>query len=155
MESGIVMAAGFFHEMTPLPANEPERISRAARFPEDSAWFSGHFPGHPIVPGVALIALAAEAVMERARGEGRSLTIRGLRRIRFRLPVQPGDEVILEIVRMADPGETAYAFTVRLSGETACSGVLTAEEASCGDGRIRCNDRAVDSKKNLDKPVDL
>jgi len=76
---------------------------------------------------VALIALAAEAVIERERGEGRSLVITGVRRVRFRLPVGPDDEVTLEATRMPNPKGPAYAFAVRLAGETACSGVLTVE----------------------------
>ncbi len=79
------------------------------------------------MPGVALIALVAEAVVERERGEGRSLAITGVRRVRFRLPVRPDDEVTLEAIRMSDPKGPAYAFTVRLAGETVCSGILTAE----------------------------
>ena len=97
------------------------------RFPGDSYWFSGHFPGNPIVPVVALIALVAEAVIERERGEGRSLAITGVRRVRFRLPVRPDDEVTMEATRIPNPQGPAYAFTVCLAGETACSGVLTAE----------------------------
>ena len=120
------MTARFRHERLPL-SGTAERVVAAVRFPRDTDWFSGHFPGNPIVPGVALIALAAEAIIERERGEGRSLAITGVRRVRFRLPVGPDDEVTLEAVRMPNPKGLAYAFTIHLAGETACSGVLTAE----------------------------
>ena len=120
------MSARFRHEYLPS-SGTTERVVAAARFPGDSDWFSGHFPGNPIVPGVALIALVAEAVIERERGEGRSLAIMGVRRVRFRLPVRPDDEVTLEATRIPNPQGPAYAFTVCLAGETACSGVLTAE----------------------------
>ena len=119
------MTARFRHEHMPL-SGKAEHVAAAARFPGDSDWFSGHFPGNPIVPGVALIALVAEAVIERERGEGRSLAITGVRRVRFRLPVRPDDEVTLEATRMPNPQGPAYAFTVCLAGETVCSGVLTA-----------------------------
>jgi 3-hydroxymyristoyl/3-hydroxydecanoyl-(acyl carrier protein) dehydratase len=107
-------------------SGKAEHVAAAARFPGDSDWFSGHFPGNPIVPGVALIALVAEAVIERERGEGRPLAITGVRRVRFRLPVRPDDEVTLEATRIPNPQGPAYAFTVCLAGETVCSGVLTA-----------------------------
>jgi 3-hydroxyacyl-[acyl-carrier-protein] dehydratase len=119
------MAAGFRHERLPLP-EAAGRVVAAVRFPGDSDWFSGHFPGNPIVPGVALIALAEEAVIEWERSEGRSLAITGVRRVRFRLPVRPEDEVTLEIARMPDRQGPAYSFSVCLAGETVCSGVLTA-----------------------------
>jgi 3-hydroxyacyl-[acyl-carrier-protein] dehydratase len=120
------MTARFRHEYLPLSGKESGVVA-AARFPGDSAWFSGHFPGHPIVPGVALIALAAEAVVERECGEGRSVAITGVRRVRFRLPVRPDDEVTLKTARISNPKGPAYAFTVCLAGETVCSGVLTAQ----------------------------
>jgi 3-hydroxymyristoyl/3-hydroxydecanoyl-(acyl carrier protein) dehydratase len=120
------MTARFCHENLPV-SGKAERVVAAARFSGDSDWFSGHFPGNPIVPGVALIALAAESVIERERKEGRSVAITGVRKVRFRLPVKPDDEVTLEATRRPDPKGPAYAFTVYLAGETACSGVLTAE----------------------------
>jgi 3-hydroxyacyl-[acyl-carrier-protein] dehydratase len=118
------MTARFRHEHLPL-SGKAEHVAATARFPSDSDWFSGHFPGNPIVPGVALIALVVEAVIERERGEGRSLVITGVRRVRFRLPVRPDDELTLEATRMPNPRGPAYAFNVCLAGETACSGVLT------------------------------
>jgi 3-hydroxyacyl-[acyl-carrier-protein] dehydratase len=120
------MTARFLHEWLQLPG-AVERVAATARFPRDSDWFSGHFPGNPIVPGVALIALVEEAVIEQERGEGRFLAITGVRRVRFRLPVRPDDEVTLEATRMSGREVPAYAFTVCLAGEVACSGVLTAE----------------------------
>jgi 3-hydroxymyristoyl/3-hydroxydecanoyl-(acyl carrier protein) dehydratase len=119
------MTARFRHEHL-LLSGKAELIAAAARFPGDSDWFSGHFPGNPIVPGVALIALVAEAVIERELGEGRSLAITGVRRVRFRLPVRPDDEVTLEATRMPGRQGPAYSFTVSLAGETVCSGLLTA-----------------------------
>lgn len=118
------MAVGFRHERLPSPETAG-RTAAVVRFPGDSDWFSGHFPGNPIVPGVALIALATEAVIERERDEGRSVAITGIRRVRFRLPVRPEDEVTLEVNRMPDRQAPAYSFTLCVAGEAACSGLLT------------------------------
>jgi 3-hydroxymyristoyl/3-hydroxydecanoyl-(acyl carrier protein) dehydratase len=120
------MTRRFNHEWLLLSSDAVRVVARAI-FPNDSAWFSGHFPGNPIVPGVALIALVEEAVIAQARSEGRSLAITGLRRVRFRLPIRPDDEVTLEAIRMPKKEGPAYVFNVYLAGESACSGVLTAE----------------------------
>jgi 3-hydroxyacyl-[acyl-carrier-protein] dehydratase len=120
------MSARFEHEPLPLP-KVADRIVTAARFPKDSAWFSGHFPDNPIVPGVALIALVADAVIEQERIAGRFLVITGVRRVRFRLPVRPGDEVAVEATRIPGPKGPSFAFTVRLAGEPACNGALATE----------------------------
>jgi 3-hydroxyacyl-[acyl-carrier-protein] dehydratase len=124
-KAGEGVAVGFRHERLPLPETAG-RVVSVVRFPGDSDWFSGHFPDNPIVPGVALIALAANAVIERERGEGRSVTITGVRRVRFRLPVRPEDEVTLEVTQMPDRQGPAYSFTLCVAGEAACSGLLTA-----------------------------
>lgn len=123
-KAGKGMAVGFRHEHLPLPETAGRAVA-AVRFPGDSDWFSGHFPDNPIVPGVALIALAEEAVIERERAEGRSVAITGARRIRFRLPVRPEDEVSLEITRIPDRQGPAYSFALSVAGEAVCSGLLT------------------------------
>jgi 3-hydroxymyristoyl/3-hydroxydecanoyl-(acyl carrier protein) dehydratase len=122
------MTLRFNHEWLRL-SGEAGHIVASAKFPNDSAWFSGHFPDNPIVPGVALIALVAEAVRERERSEGRFPVITGIRRVRFRLPVRPDDEVTLEATRISKKEGPAYLFNVYLAGENACSGILTAEAA--------------------------
>ena len=119
------MTAFFYHEKLTLTGKGSECNLAAARFPSDSDWFSGHFPDNPIVPGVALIAMVEEAVIDKERGEGRSVAITGVRRVRFRLPVKPDDEVTLEAIPASHPQGRSYTFTIRIAGETACSGILT------------------------------
>lgn len=73
----------------------------------DDRWFHGHFDGAPILPGVAHIALAAEAAAR---------PLRGVRDVRFKRPIVPGEavEVILD-------GER---FEIRANGEIASTGTL-------------------------------
>jgi len=120
------MAAGFDHEWLTAPEAR-DRITAVARFPADSAWFSGHFPENPILPGVALIALVARTVIGRESRAGRFLAIAGVRRVRFRLPVKPGDEVTLSATEAPGPRGPSFAFSIQLAGEQACSGVLATE----------------------------
>jgi predicted hotdog family 3-hydroxylacyl-ACP dehydratase len=58
----------------------------------EPALFEGHFPGRPILPGVALVELAVRAV---ARQRGERLSLRGVTHVRLRLPVAPGDRLWL------------------------------------------------------------
>ena len=60
------------------------------RFDPELPVFAGHFPGHPLVPGVFLtegVRLCAE------RALGRSLSLVELEDARFTAPVSPGDPV--------------------------------------------------------------
>ena len=65
--------------------------------PVDCAWFGGHFPGEPILPGIALVHLVYEAISARARQRGKSVTLASLKRVRFTGPVRPGDTLQLSL----------------------------------------------------------
>ena len=57
--------------------------------PAHGAWFDGHFPGRPILPGVAQFVLALEAL---ARG-GRATAVSGIVHARLRQLVSPGERL--------------------------------------------------------------
>jgi 3-hydroxyacyl-[acyl-carrier-protein] dehydratase len=64
-------------------------------------FFQGHFPGHPVMPGVLIIeALAQVAGVLAFRSgvsEGRSVYFMSIEKAKFRKPVVPGDQLRLEI----------------------------------------------------------
>lgn len=64
------------------------------RFAADDPVFAGHFPGNPILPGVfqlELTRLMAEAVLKCP------LTVRGISKAKFRLPISPMETVRVEL----------------------------------------------------------
>lgn len=65
-------------------------------------YFTGHFPGHPIMPGVlqveAIAQLAELAVWERLDPERKGdIYIKSMSKIKFRRPNNPGDRAIIEV----------------------------------------------------------
>jgi 3-hydroxymyristoyl/3-hydroxydecanoyl-(acyl carrier protein) dehydratase len=80
----------------------------------DSPFFAGHFPGHPILPGIAHLALAAEAL------GGASIT--EIPALRLRSPVRPGDVLSVKIDGPTDAG--AVRFELRRGEEVASNGSL-------------------------------
>jgi 3-hydroxyacyl-[acyl-carrier-protein] dehydratase len=128
-----MMKERFRQELSQRSATAAQ-ISASASVSGDSPWYAGHFPGHPILPGIAILALVEEAIVASELAEGRQVTITGVGRVRFRLPVGPDDRLEIRIVRGKKSGAWSYPFTVTLAGEPVCTGVFTAglEKGSTG-----------------------
>lgn len=91
-------------------------------------WFLGHFPGHPVMPGVLLIegmAQTAGALCVHARRGGAQPKIvyfMTIDRAKFRRPVVPGDVVEYHMTKLRSRGSMWW-----FRGEAKVAGVLVAE----------------------------
>ena len=75
------------------------KIVAVRTFREDEPFFKGHFPDHPVVPGVLLIEALAQTMAYFALShapKGRVFLV-GIDRARFRSIVSPGVELTLEV----------------------------------------------------------
>ena len=65
-------------------------------------FFTGHFPGHPVMPGVliveALAQVGAVAILNVEANKGKLAFFAGIDGVRFRGQVVPGDTLTLEVV---------------------------------------------------------
>jgi 3-hydroxymyristoyl/3-hydroxydecanoyl-(acyl carrier protein) dehydratase len=91
-----------------------DTIALALRVPDDLEYFEGHFPGDPIVPGVAQLVAVAEAAIAREFPELGAPA--GVQRLKFMAAIRPGDELVLTLRRKPESVEIAIA-----RGETACT----------------------------------
>ena len=108
------------------------RWESTVRFEPSSEWFSGHFDECPLVPGVALLALAAEMVRRQGREQGRPLKVSGFSKVRFKQLVSPDEELHVSVAAMPSGPEAKLDFHITVRGDTVAQGLLKArEEGSC------------------------
>lgn len=89
-------------------------------------FFVGHFPGHPIMPGVLIIEMMAQVsgVMLLALPEhkGKLAYLAGVDKARFRKPVLPGDTIIAEVSLIKARGTIGF-----VKAEAKVDGVVVCE----------------------------
>ena len=108
------------------------RWESTLRFGPSSEWFSGHFDECPLVPGVALIALAAEMVKRQGREQGRRLEVSGFSKVRFKQMVSPDEELNVSMAAMPSGPEAELDFHITCRGDTVAQGLLKAREEVSG-----------------------
>ncbi|MBQ7401531.1 MAG: 3-hydroxyacyl-ACP dehydratase FabZ [Lentisphaeria bacterium] len=92
--------------------------------------FVGHFPAHPIMPGVlqveAMAQLAEIAVWERLDPERKyDLYIKSISKVKFRKPNEPGDRMLIDVkVTAITTEEATIVATVTNNVGLACQGEL-------------------------------
>jgi beta-hydroxyacyl-ACP dehydratase FabZ len=96
-------------------------------------FFQGHFPGHPVMPGVLIVeALAQAGGVLAARASGFDPTkqviyFMALDKVKFRKPVVPGDQLILEVVPLRKGGQVwKLRGEAKVDGKVVCEGELLA-----------------------------
>lgn len=84
----------------------PERLEAAFCFASDSVAFAGHFPGRPVLPGIAQIMAVALVA-----GKGAPPPVQSIKRCKFMRPVLPEEPlaVIVDCAPDGDGGVTAKA----------------------------------------------
>ena len=85
---------------------EKKSISGIKNVTINEPFFQGHFPGHPIMPGVLLLEAMAQvggvfALKSNPDAKNKVLYFMSIDKAKFRKPVVPGDQVrfVLELIK--------------------------------------------------------
>ena len=109
-----------------------ERIKALKNVTVNEQFFTGHFPHHPVMPGVLVIEAMAQtaAVMSYKTRDVKpdSNTVAyfaGIDNVRFKRPVLPGDQLIFDVTLVKNKGDLwKYRGTASIDGEVAASADL-------------------------------
>ena len=93
-------------------------------------FFTGHFPGFKVMPGVliieALAQVGAVAILSVPENRGKLALFGGIKNARFKQQVRPGDVLELECELTAQRGPVGFGTaTAKVNGKTACKAELT------------------------------
>jgi 3-hydroxyacyl-[acyl-carrier-protein] dehydratase len=119
----------YFQMIDRVRSVDAERIEAEALVPRESTVFEGHFPGHPLVPGVLLLETMAQAsgylLLHRFRFD-RMPFLSGAKETKFRTFVTP--ETLLDVTAELVHEGSGYAVTkarISAAGKRICDAELT------------------------------
>ncbi len=109
---------------------EPDKsITAVKNVTINEPFFQGHFPGMPIMPGVLIVEAMAQAAAllfrvdeENQPGEDATYYFVGIDKARFKRPVVPGDQLMMNItIKRKMRGIWKFMGTATVDGEVCCT----------------------------------
>jgi len=98
-----------------------ERIVGLKNVTINEPYFQGHFPGHPIMPGVlqveAIAQVAGVLMLRNEAGKGKVAYFMSANNVKWRKPVRPGDQLIIEVEMGKSRGKIGRAHGVCKVGQ--------------------------------------
>ena len=115
-----------------LEFEERKRIVGIKNVTINEPFFQGHFPGHPIMPGVLIVEAMAQVGGMLLLGtleepDTKVVYFMSIDNIKFRKPVRPGDQIVFEVEMVQVRGKIAKTRGVaRVDGEVVAEAEMAA-----------------------------
>jgi len=116
----------FVDEVTELTPGDSARGRKT--FPPEEAFFRGHFPGDPLVPGVILTEALAQIAGIAVAQPG--LRLAAIRTMKFPRAARPSQRIDLEASKTGEAGGLfQFAVKASVNGETVAEGAVVLAKA--------------------------
>lgn len=116
-----------WHSLSCAGASPEKPLESEAHLDAASLWFSGHFPEEPILPGVAVLSMVAETFRRQGSDEHGRISVKGIRKVRFRRPVRPGETLKISASPLTAGRGPVFRFEAAVGGQTVCTGLMELE----------------------------
>ena len=113
-----------WYNLNHLEKSDSGQVVAEIQAPPDSPWFSGHFPGHPILPGIAQLGMVFDVIRHFG---SQDMKISHISRVRFKQMIRPDDPLRIIVMPQKDHAES-YSFRIMIDTELACSGLMKIEK---------------------------
>ena len=111
-------------------AIDDRQITAIKNVSANEPYFQGHFPGHPIMPGVLQLEAMAQAagllMLRQVENAGQIAYFMAAEEVKWRKPVKPGDTLVIEVELTKARGKIGKAKgTCRVQGEIVSEAEVT------------------------------
>jgi 3-hydroxymyristoyl/3-hydroxydecanoyl-(acyl carrier protein) dehydratase len=93
-------------------------LTAEVRVPKESPWFDGHFPGNPVLPGVAQLGMVFTMIQNTLKDP---VKLTSVSRVRFKQMILPDDNLNVVVIPNSQHKGT-YTFRITKSDELVSSG---------------------------------
>jgi len=115
-----------WYQLIDIKSSEGREIRAEIQVPAESPWFDGHFPGEPVLPGLAQISMVFDVIQKASDGQWRASSVS---RVRFKRMIRPADRLEVLAVPLAKVGN-GFLFRIQSKGDLVCSGVMRLKRKS-------------------------
>jgi len=115
-----------------IEMDPPKRVVGIKNVTINEPFFQGHFPGHPIMPGVLIVEAMAQVGGMLLMGavpnpEDKVVYFTSLNNVKWRRPVRPGDQLRMELEMLQVRGPMCRMQGVaKVDGEVVCEAEMSA-----------------------------
>jgi len=109
-----------WYQLIDITCSEDLEIRAEIQVPGESPWFDGHFPGEPVLPGLAQISMVFDVIQKASEGQWCASSVN---RVRFKRMIRPDDRLEVIAVPLAKEAD-GFSFRIQRKGDLACSGVM-------------------------------